>query len=101
VEDLQNSPDKKNYASQQIHRNLVEKLNNISTKMLDDTERKLKVAENKPKELGNDIKLFDNTWDNLLNHDNRKMVEGFTDDFGSLSSETEEAELWQLRTTNR
>jgi len=88
AEDLQNSPDKKNYASQQIHRNLVEKLDKISTESLDDTEEKLKVVQNKLKELEDDIKPFDNTWDNLLNQDNRKMVQGFTDDFGSLSSET-------------
>jgi len=93
AEDLQNSRDKKKYASQQVHRNLVEKLDNISTKMLDDTEGKLKVAENKLKELANDIKLFDNTWDNLFNKDDVEMVEGFTDDFGSLSSATAKKKL--------
>jgi len=42
---------------------LEEKLDNISTEMLDGTEEKLKVAENKLEELEVDIKLyFDNTW---------------------------------------
>jgi len=57
---------------QQIQRNLVKKLDKISTEMLDDTEEKLMVAKNKLKELEDDIKLFDNTWDNLLNKDNRR-----------------------------
>jgi len=92
AEDLQNSRDKK-YASQQVHRNLAEKLDSISPKMLDDTEEKFKVAENKLKELEDDMELFDNTWDNLLNQDNRNMVESFTDDFGCLSSETTKSKL--------
>jgi len=92
AKDSQNSPDEKKYAPQQVHRNLVEKLDNISPEMLDDPEGELKVAENKLKELANDIKLFDNTWDNLLNKD-EEMVEGFTDDSGFLSSETAKSKL--------
>jgi len=42
-----------------------EKLDKISPEMLDDAEEKLKIAENKLKELANDIKLFNNTWNNL------------------------------------
>jgi len=95
AEDPQKSPGKKKYAPQQVQRNLVEKLDNISPEMLDDisremlddTEEKLKVAENKLNELEDDIKLFNNTWNNLLNKD-EEMVEGFTDDFGPLNSET-------------
>jgi len=60
--------------------------------MLDDAEEKLKVAENKLKELANDIKLFDDTWDNSPNKD-EEMVEGFTVDFGSLNCETAKSKL--------
>jgi len=38
--------------------------------------------------LKDDMKPFDNTWDKLLNKD-EEMVESLTDEFGSLSSETE------------
>jgi len=93
AEDLQNQRDKKNYASQQIHRNLGNKLDKINTEMLDDTEEKLKVVQNKLKELEDHMKLFDNTWDNLINQVDEEMVEGFTDDFGSLSSETAKSKL--------
>jgi len=80
------------YPLQQLHRNLAEKLGGISPEMLDDAEEKLMVAENKLKKLEKYMKLFDNTWDILLNQ-GEEIIDGFTDDFCSFSSETAKSKL--------